>query len=265
MKRDAIRNKDPERDLYDNSIDYIEAKIRRRKRKILALILAILLLLAGLVWYLAVHYHIHTVYVEGNTRYSNEEISSAVMNGPLDSNSLILTLKYKIRPMPEFPFVEKMTLEIVSRDTVKITVYEKAIAGYVEYLGSYVYFDRNGTVVETSAIPLEGIPLVTGLKFEHIVLYQPLPIDDQDIFARILNVTQMLTKYELNADKIYFDSQKNMSVYFADVRADLGQDEYMDEKISNLSRIIPELEGKNGVLSMENFNSESNMVIFQGK
>ena len=226
-------------------------------------ILAVMLVI-GIAAYLLEHYHINTVYVEGSTRYSNDEISSAVMDGFLGDNVLFLEAKYHFRDMPEFPFVEKMSIEFVSHDTIRIKVYEKAIAGYVEYLGSYVYFDRNGTVVETSAIPLDGIPMVSGLKFDHIILYEPLPVDDADIFSRILNVTQMLTKYSLTADKIYFDSQKNMSLFFGEVRADLGQDEYMDEKISNLSQIIPRLEDKSGVLNMTSFTSESNMVIFQG-
>ena len=32
----------------------------------------------------------------------------------------------------------------------KDSVYEKAVAGYVEYLDKYMYFDKDGTVVEAS-------------------------------------------------------------------------------------------------------------------
>ena len=56
-----------------------------------------------------------------------------------------------------------------------------------------------------------------------------------------------------------------MSIFFGGVRADLGQDEYSDEKLSNLSKILPALEGKKGVLEMESFTPETNNVTFRGK
>ena len=41
------------------------------------------------------------------------------------------------------PFVEKMDVSVVDPHTIKIEVYEKALAGYVEYLGHYMYFDKD--------------------------------------------------------------------------------------------------------------------------
>ena len=86
------------------------------------------------------------------------------------------------------PFVEKMSVNIVAPDTIKIIVYEKAVAGYIEYLGKYMYFDKDGIIVETSDVKTEGIPQITGLKFDYVVLHEKLPIENQEIFQSVLDI-----------------------------------------------------------------------------
>ena len=106
---------------------------------------------------------------------------------------------------------------------------------------------------------------MTGLSFDHVVLYEKLPVENEEVFTRILNVTQLLKKYELSADRIYFDSSENMTLYFGNVRAALGNDDNTDEKISNLKQILPSLEGKNGILDLVNYTRDSNHITFTEK
>ena len=103
-------------------------------------------------------YTVRTVYVEGNVHYTEDEIMEIVMSGPLGDNSLYLSLKYRDRGIQDIPFVDVMNVSILAPDTIKITVYEKALAGYVKYLDTYMYFDKDGYVVESSGIRTQGIP-----------------------------------------------------------------------------------------------------------
>ena len=77
--------------------------------------------------------------------------------------------------------------------------------------------------------------------------------------------TQLLGKYGLSADRIYVGNSGKLSVYFGGVCANLGEDQYMDEKISNLSRILPSLDGKSGTLEMAEFTPDTGMVTFTEK
>ena len=108
------------------------------------------------------NYTVTTVYVEGNVHYTNEEIIERVMEGRYGDNSLLLSMKYKDKSIVGVPFVEKMDVSVLDPHTIKIEVYEKAIAGYVEYLERYMYFDKDGIVVESSQEKTAGVPLVTG-------------------------------------------------------------------------------------------------------
>lgn len=231
----------------------------------IGLLIAALLLLAltGAGYYLLKHYEITTVYVEGNVHYSQEEIEDMVMQGRLGSNSLYLTLKYRNRGVEDVPFVETMDVDILSADAIKITVYEKALAGYVEYLGRYLYFDKDGIVVESSDKRTAGIPQVTGLTFGYVVMYERLPVENEKVFEDILDITQLLNKYGIQADRIYFDKSYHKTLYFEEAKVSLGSNENIDEKIMELKSILPNLEGKKGTLRMDNYSEGMENVTFE--
>ena len=150
-----------------------------------------------------------------------------------------------------------MDVKILSPTHIRIDVYEKAVAGYIEYLGHYIYFDREGIAVESSTETTSGIPFVTGLEFDHIVLHQKLPAKNEKIFAKILSITQLLTKYDIPTDKIYFDNDENITLYYGDVRILIGTE------INELSLLLPKLEGYSGVLHMENYKGEGGNFTLQ--
>ena len=195
--------------------------------------------------------------------YTEDEIKKIVMSGPLGNNSLYLSLKYRDRGIQDIPFVDVMNVSILAPDTIKITVYEKALAGYVKYLDTYMYFDKDGTVVEASMEQTAGIPLVTGLDFDHVVLYEPLPVENTEVFAQILDTTQMLKKYNLSADRIYFDTNSAMTIYFGTVRVSIGNRENMDDKFMFLTQNLDKLAGESGVLRLENYDENTKSVTFE--
>ncbi len=222
----------------------------------------VIALVIGVIYVLG-NYKITTVYVEGNVHYTNEEIMNLVMDGPLSHNSMILSLKYKNKKIKDIPFVSAMDISVQDPHTVKIDVYEKAVAGYVEYLEKYMYFDKEGIIVEASNEKTQGIPLVTGLSFEHVVLYEPLPVSDPEVFSSILDITQLVNKYNLSIDRIYFAKDNSITLYFDDIRVSLGEDRNLDEKIMKLQYMLPEIEGQSGELRMENYTEETKSVSFE--
>ncbi|MDE7253885.1 MAG: cell division protein FtsQ/DivIB [Acetatifactor sp.] len=224
------------------------------------LITPAVLLLVGMVgWYVWDTHTVQTVFVEGNVHYTAEEIKELVMEGPMGNNSLYLSMKYKSRGIKDVPFLDAMDVDILTPDTIKITVYEKALAGYVKYMNTYVYFDKDGYVVESSTIRTAGIPQVTGLTYDYIVLGQPLPVAEeyQDVFGTILEMTKLLNKYELSADRIYFHTDTKITLYFGEVKVALGEEkQWLEDKIMRLPEMLPQLQGRKGILQMEVYNEK---------
>lgn len=237
-----------------------------RKKRLLILGIVLSVLAAALLIgyeYVIRNYTVTTVYVEGNVHYTSDEIMDMVMGGRYGNNSLFLSLKYQDKGIEGVPFIETMDVTILSRDSIRISVYEKALAGYVLYLGRYVYFDKDGIVVETSEEATAGIPQVTGLSFSHVILHEKLPVENEDVFNEILNITQLLSKYSMTVDKIYFDSEYQVTLVFGNARIALGDEGDLEEKIMKLQYILPNLEGKSGILDMREYNEDTRTYSFE--
>lgn len=244
-------------------LESLQRSVSKKKLAVAAVLLGIAVLSGGAALFVMRYFHVENIYVEGNLHYTSDEIIQMVTEGRLGSNSLYLSLKYRDRGIQGIPFIETMDVDVLSPDTIRITVYEKSIAGYVRYLDRYMYFDREGIVVEASETKTEGIPEITGIEFDQVILYEPLPVENQDVFRDILSITQILSKYGLSADKIYFDDSYEMTLYFGEIRARLGSGDNVEEKVSRLQQLLPSAEGKKGVFRLENYSGSGDNVSFE--
>lgn len=238
---------------------------KKRKRRIggVLIFLTVIALILGAVYYFISTYSIKTVYVEGNIHYTEEEIKEIVMEGPLGNNSLYLSFKYKNKGVENVPFVDVMDVSVLAPDTIKITVYEKALAGYIEFMDSYMYFDRDGYIVETSNVKTVGVPWIVGLDFQKVVLGEKIPVADDGVFASIMSITNLLDEFELSADKIYFQSNLDIILVFGDVRVMLGDGTHLEEKIMMLPTFLEKLEGQKGTLRMEDYTEDGVVTVFE--
>lgn len=236
----------------------------RRKRRMVKLIvfLTIVLLITFGIYYFLTTFTIKDITVEGSTHYTQEEIIDMVIRKPEDRISLMLSMKYHNKPITNIAFIQSIEVNVVSADTIHIQVYEKALAGYIEYLGQYMYFDKDGIVVEASSQITEGMPEITGLEFDSVVLHNPLPVKDAEVFGQILEITNLLKKYELAIDTIYFNKNLEVTLYMDNVRVPLGKRDKLTEKMMKLRDLVPHIKGLSGVLHLENVDSGSDTITF---
>ncbi len=226
----------------------------RHKKIFVVLCCALAVVFLGLaVWSLK----ITDITVEGMEFYTEEELVNYIFDTPLSRNAVYARVMNSLGQKKSIPYVTGYVMEFDGLSNVTITVYEKNVIGYVDYMGCHLYFDKDGMVVESSQDVWEGIPQITGLDFDHVILYQTLPVADESTFTQILNLTQLISRYDINVDKIYFDSSAQATLYIGDVRVNLGDKDHMEEKIAELSGILPSLEGLSGTLLLNNYDSTS--------
>ena len=236
------------------------AKEKRKKKRLL--IAAIVLLIVVLMAVTYVLCNVKKVTVEGNENYSDEQIISLVLPSKWDYNTIYLFYKYHFTDVQQIPFLDLVEVEIVSHDEICIQVYEKKIVGYVLCDGSYVYFDKDGVVVEMSDQLREGLPVVNGLSFSSVELYAKLPVEEEAVFNTLVNLSQMLTKRELSPDQINFLEDQTIELLFGEVTVKLGEDENLDNKIARLAGIMPTLAGNSGILDMSRVNESTKSITF---
>ena len=238
-----------------------ERSIRLRVIILVILVLITALLLAFC--YILREYKVRNVYVEGSRHYTSAQIRSMVERGWFGNNTVMLSLKYKNRAVEDVPFVETMDVRIEDKNTVRIVVFEKSMAGYLRYLDRYMYFDKDGIIVENSEVATPDLPLVSGLKFDSLTMYEPLPVEDPGVFQLILDTTKILSKYELQTDRIFFNDAGDMTIYFGDIRVLMGSGDLLEEKLQQVDGILPSLEGKSGILDMSVYQSNAVNISFQ--
>lgn len=101
-------------------------------------------------------FHVKTIEVVGNTRYTSEQIIS-YMDSPLLSNSVLAMLFHRQLEKQDLSFVESLELERLDRQTLRIHVNEKQIVGYLVQENQKLYFDSEGMVLDAIDMTEEEI------------------------------------------------------------------------------------------------------------
>ena len=188
-------------------------------------------------------------------------IENILFSGRWGNNTILAFIRDKTQPHRQIPFVEKYKIVFHGPFKAEVIIYDKSIVGYVSYMSSYMYFDRDGIIVESSPDCLPGVPWITGLEFGRIVLYQHLPVKDPKIFEEILNLTQQLSVYHIQVDRIRFGSSGQPSLTIGQMEVTLGDGGDVDGKLSLLNDILrdhPELKDKKGTLELDGYSDTGN-------
>ncbi|CRZ34644.1 cell division protein FtsQ [Herbinix hemicellulosilytica] len=196
------------------------------------------------------YFQLKNITVTGSSRYSQDQIVKRLINKREDKNTLIFYLKYKYFVDIRIPFVEKMSFELVDRNSVSIRVYDKRIIGCIEFMSDYFYFDKDGIIVESTSNKIDDIPQVKGLKFQKIALNEKLEVQKEELFDVILNLTQQIEKYGLNVNTISFNNKYEVTLDCGDIKAKLGKRSTYDEVLAKLKNILDEVEGKKLTIDM---------------
>lgn len=235
-------------------------KFKKKKKGVIATVIAAVLAIAMII--LLTCFQINEIEITGNKHYTKEQIKEIVLSEGYIDNTVLLMLKKKIQPIEDIPFIAKIDVEYISPHKITITVYEKALAGCVEYMNEYVYFDQDGYVLEISATKLEDAPCITGMAFNSMELHEKLPIEDKNRFKLILKITQLINKYNLKIDSIKFDSEGEIIMRYQSIRIELGDGSNLEEQLIDLNKILEGLEGKSGTLDMKEFDISSGKASF---
>ena len=266
-------------------------KVRRigpGKALLAAIVLGILAVLLSFINY----YSLQNVTVLGNVHYTEEEIRAEVTKGIFGKNTWAVShLKSSFMP-DDMELIDQIDVTMKDHHTLQITVQERQLIGYVQYLDCNLYFDSEGRVMdsvireeengtdaadgESEALTAEAVgktatsfvaamkeaPLITGLSFTHAQLHEILPVSDDSVFYTILGIARMINKYDINPDEVNFDENMQITLTYGNLTVNLGKDELIEEKLTRMAAILPSIEGKSGILHMEDYTSGTQNIVF---
>lgn len=209
-------------------------------------------------------FKLRNVTVEGNEYYSDEEILSFINYEASPKNTLWLFWKNR-EPLTEgIPFINKISVKIQSPDTLKVEVTEKIIIGAVEDNGTYMFFDNEGNVAESSTASREGIPLVTGLTMSGTInLNEKLPAEDSSQLDDLLKLALSMQQYDVEADSITCEENKRFSFSKGNVTVKLGLCRDIEDKLTAYNELkSQEVLQEGGTLLLEDYDSTKQNIIF---
>ena len=237
--------------------------MRRKLRAKTVILFFILLVFSGIIIFAAV-LKISEITYEGTDKCSEEEIESYLFKKDIDRNPFVFLFSSRFLEPVEIPFVEKYDVKMISLTKFKVNVYEKSMIGYIKYMGTCMYFDKDGIVVEVTDTELEGVTYVHGIEFDHIVINEKIPVKDKNTFNTILNITQLIDYYDIFVNYIDINEELEITLYLDKVRVELGKtDSSLSEKVNDLGSIISVLENVDGVLDMKEYSTSNKGYTFK--
>nr|WP_297932978.1 FtsQ-type POTRA domain-containing protein [uncultured Blautia sp.] len=215
---------------------------------------------AALVFF--VGFRVTKIQIEGNRYYSDEEIKNMVLDAPNAKNSILVMLTKTDEKTKDAKMIDGVTIKRKNRNTIVVQVKEKQMIGCLEFEGQYVNFDRQGIIQIITDEPMEGVPVINGISVRQAKIGEKLKGISTKKLNTILSVGKMLEKSEQKPDRLVFNDMNQLVLYYDDVEVRLGDDENMDEKMNRLSGILPQLEGMEGILHLENITEDTAGVVF---
>ena len=133
-----------------------EEKVWRRRGKKHIWITAAALLVAAAFFVGLSLLQINTIHVSGNRQYTAEQIEASIFDSRLSRNPVFCYLQYRFRPHKSIPFVQDYKLVFQNPFHVQVIIHEKTVVGYVSYMSSFMYFDKDGYILPVK-ITFEGV------------------------------------------------------------------------------------------------------------
>lgn len=227
--------------------------------------IVILIVTIGIIYFV---FHIDTVHVEGSEYYTETEIKNSVFSKKYSDNVVMFWLYERIFGINTLPFVEEIDVEYDGPRSVTLHVYDKTISGCIKYMGQYVYFDKDGIVLQTLSEQREGIPVVTGITFGKFTVGEAFYVEDSSVFDSIKNISQLIEHYGIEIKQIHVKSGE-LILYSGQLEIYMGKKKMYDDAIAALAATLDK--GKQeklnlqGTIHMENFEAGDRVIVKKSK
>ena len=246
-------------DLITMEVDYDQLIEDHRKKRHLRMwiIIMVFLLLTAVVTLT----RITDITVKGNQTYTAEQAEELVFPKAIDRNTIYCFIKDRFFPHKTLPFLSGYDIQFTSPFACDLVIYEKSVVCCLQYMSSYMYFDKDGIVVENTSSKIIDVPEIKGLKFSNITINKKLPLEEQDIFTRIMTITEQLNTYNISCSAIDLSDTQSIVLYIngGDIMVELGNDTELAAKITALSDMLPEIESRElkGTLDLSNYSDQN--------
>lgn len=269
MLKNKLQSKKKKQEFIDidlmEELDYYHKKPAKKQidQKVVITAAFVIVVIVGLL--LSPIFAAKNITAEGASHYKAGEL--AEMIGLSKGDNIIFFGKGKAEKiLEEDPYIEEAKVSFRLPDTMVIKVKERKVRGYVPYMGSYLYIDEAGRVLDVQDACHEALPMVKGLVFGSFTKGEVIPVENPEALDVVLNIAQLMEKYELLDLVVEIDvsTPDNVYAYVNQVQIILGDMENGDTKIRYMAEIMKTIPKEDrGTLDLSELDKPNGMVVFR--
>ena len=234
----------PQQELKRRRRPKIDAAARRRRRRrvmaVFYFFLFLLVLGTALTLSLTVLFRVETIEVQGESRYTAEQILEA--SGLETGGNLFLTDIDAASEAIEkkLPYIGEADVKRVLPSEIEIAVSEEQVAGAVLDDTQYILVGVSGKVLERVTERPEGYPLVKGMVVQSAVIGTPIVYEDGDSTSVFEKLAQAIDELSLeNVTEIDLtDSYSTTVLYDNRILLKLGPPTSFKEKLNTFLTLL---------------------------
>ena len=251
-------------DLMEELEYYQKPKLQKRidQRVIIGVAFGLVVIIGLL---LSPIFALKNIAAEGANHYSTAELCEKIGLSKGD-NILFFRKGRAAKTLEKDPYIADARLSMRLPDTIVIEVKERKVRGYVPYMGSYLYIDEGGRVLDVQEACREALPMVKGLAFGNFTLGEVIPVENPEALDVVLYISQLMEKYELLDLVVEIDvsNPKSVYAYVNQVQIILGDMENGDTKIRYMAEIMKTIPKEDrGTLDLSELDKPNGTVVFR--
>ncbi len=220
-------------------------------------IVLVIFVIIWAVFFKSPYFAITSIQINGIDNLSEEQVKSMLTTNEGNNIFSFSTSKCE-KNILDSHYVESVD---VSRDlphTIVINLNEYKLRGYVPYMGSYLYINEDGLILDIQKDVAKQLPVIEGLNFDSFTAGEILQVDNPSAFSTMVELSRLFEKYELLTNIVRVDVTKvnEIHLYINKVDVEFGDMDNANRKILMLTEVLKQLDTNYaGILNLTGDNA----------
>ena len=188
-------------------------------------------------------FNIKTIEINGNENLSKEQIES-MLNTKVGNNIFAFNKTKALKNIKSNNYIEEVSIHRKLPSTITVDIKEYKLRAYVPYMGSYLYINDYGRILDTQKTFKKQLPVVEGLKFNQFTLGEVLQVDNPSAFDTVVQLSKLFAMYQLLNTIVRVDvsDENDIHFYVGKIDVEFGSFDDANKKLLTLNEVLKQLD-----------------------
>lgn len=200
-------------------------------------------------------YMIKNIEINELQNYSKEEILKKIFKNEFEKNTFFLKFTNKIDKI-SLPFIEYIKINYINKKSIELDIKETKFIGCIFVNNNYIYIDNLGFVKILNNYKY-SLPYIEGIEFKKVENEKQIKGIEKNKFNDLVSLCLELKKINIEVNKIKV--MEDYFVLYIKNNKVLINENFIEEKIKKLKKILINIKNKTGILDMRTIDDSVNI------